>query len=308
MPHKFPTFPNLITLADKFKGVLLDAYGVFWNSNDCGLFPGALTAMDQLVKGGKIVGILSNSTQIAAKEIHKLHGHGLIQNKHFHFFITSGEVARSIFLSKTLPFATPNNAFWLFGTSNTKFSSYQAVFANTKYSQTLDVSKADFIYLSVPHINGEDQTDPELFREAVKKNMHHKLPMICTNPDLFAHEGNPPKPVVRQGTIAKFYEEMGGTVFYIGKPYGKAYSLSMQEFLRYGLVDPASILMVGDTPETDIRGARNIGMPSALITHTGIMADRISLMGLEIALDSLPNHDIPNFLLERFADGISSSS
>ncbi len=41
--------------------------------------------------------------------------------------------------------------------------------APTGYSETLDIDDADFIYVSVPHISGEDQIDPELFREEVAR-------------------------------------------------------------------------------------------------------------------------------------------
>src|SRR5262245_7458182 len=100
-------FPSLLSISDRFSAILLDAYGVFWGGNDCGLLPGSKEVMGNLLLQGKIVGILSNSTQLASKEINKLKLHGLIQGKHFHFLITSGEVARSIFLNEKLPFETP---------------------------------------------------------------------------------------------------------------------------------------------------------------------------------------------------------
>ena len=34
---------------------------------------------------------------------------------------------------------------------------------------TSDIDEADFIYISIPHINGEDQENPELFREEIEK-------------------------------------------------------------------------------------------------------------------------------------------
>lgn len=65
-------YPDLLSISDKYQGILLDAYGVFWGGNAFGLLPGAKEVMQQLVAKGKIVGILSNSTQLAAKEIDKL--------------------------------------------------------------------------------------------------------------------------------------------------------------------------------------------------------------------------------------------
>ncbi len=295
-------FPSLANISNPYQGILLDAYGVFWGGNDCGVFPGSKESMEQLVLSNKIVGILSNSTQLASKEKGKFERHGIVQGKHFHFLITSGEVARDIFLNERLPFATPRMSFWLFGGIHPKFSSHEAIFEGTKYCETLEINEADFIYISIPHINGEDQVDPELFREEIERIKQKNLPMVCPNPDCFAHEGKPPRPVVRQGSIAKMYEEMGGQVFYIGKPHHKAYSFALEQFHQHQVNHLTGILMVGDTPETDIRGARRFGISSALITHTGIMAERISRKGLQEALKELPIEDMPNYLIERFSN------
>lgn len=307
MSRPLEVFPDIGQISNSFKGLLLDAYGVFWGGNAFGLLPGSKEIMLKLVSSGKIVGILSNSTQLASKEISKLHLHGLLQGKHFHFLITSGEVARNIFLNKKLPFETPRNKFWLFGGVHPKYSSHEAIFQDTIYSETCDINKADFIYISIPHINGEDQVNPDLFHEEIEKLKTKNLPMICPNPDQFAHEGKPPKAVVRQGSIAMLYEKMGGQVFYIGKPHKEAYTIAMNHFQQHNITNPLEILMVGDTPETDIRGARRFGMPSALVTQTGMMADRISHNGLERALRALSPQDSPDYFIGRFADDIRSS-
>lgn len=278
-------------ISKDFKGILLDAYGVFWGGNDFGLLPGAKEAMEQLVQSGKIVGVLSNSTQLAAKEIAKLQKHGLIQGQHYHFFITSGELIRDLFLNEKLPFKTDRKKFWLLGAVHPKFSSHEVLFQGTPYSETQDINEADFIYTAIPHLNGEDQTNPEVFRKGVEQIKMHNLPMVCSNPDHFAHEGNSPRAVVRQGSIAKIYEELGGEVFYCGKPNPLAYARAMTHFQERGIHSQREVLMVGDTPETDIRGARRFGMPSALITKTGIMAERSS--------SELSPQDTPDYQIER---------
>jgi HAD superfamily hydrolase (TIGR01459 family) len=284
-------YPGIGLASQKFKGVLLDAYGVFWGGNAVGLLPGAQSMMEKMVSNGKIVGILSNTTALAFKEIDKLK-------------ITSGEVARYIFLNEKLPFETPHNKFWLFGGVHPKFTSHEPIFENTPYNQTEDISEADFIYISIPHINGEDQEHPEIFLKQIEDIKHRKLPMICPNPDQFAHEGMPPKLVVRQGTIASMYENMGGLVFYIGKPHNRAYAMAMNLFKEHKIDCPTHVLMVGDTPETDIRGARRFGMPSALITQTGIMEHRIKNKGLENALKELTLHDSPDYFIGKLVDDL----
>lgn len=303
----YPIFSTLSDISKPFEGILLDAYGVFWGGNAIGLLPGSQKAMEELVQSGKIVGILSNTTQLSAKEIEKLRQHGLMMGTHFHFLITSGEVARSVFINGDLPFQTPNKRFWLFGGAHPSLSPHQAIFKDTAYEETDHAYEADFIYISVPHLHGEDQTDPDVFLKQVEELKESGLPMVCANPDRFAHEGNPARAVVRQGSIAAMYEALGGSVFYIGKPHGIVYNAAMQEFQRHlgqhspaaSSMQPSNILMVGDTPETDIRGANRCGLSSALVTKTGMMADRIARSNLGVAIQALPAQDIPAFFIKQ---------
>lgn len=290
---------NIEAISRAFKGILLDAYGVFWGGNDVGLLPGAKEVMERLVLQGKTVGILSNTTQLSAKEIEKVKKHGLIQDQHFHFFVTSGEITKQLFSNETLPFKIKNNKYFLFGRIHPKFASHQPIFEGSPYSETSDINEADFIYISIPHIDGADQVDLDLFRNDVQSLVESRLPMICPNPDRYAHEGNPPKAVVRQGSIALLYESFGGQVFYTGKPGEKAYQFAMKEFSKFGILNPQDVLMVGDTPETDIRGAKNFGMPSLLLTKNGIMADRILKQGPAKAFQDLENKDTPEFFVEQ---------
>lgn len=300
-PSQIKIHSNINDIAGNFKGIILDAYGVFWGGNGVGLLPGCKEMMAKLVNDGKIVGILSNSTQLAQKELDKLKTHGLIEGTHFHFLITSGETAKNILSQEELPFPTPNKKFYSFGEAHPRFSSHQAIFSSSPYQETSDVSEADFLYIAIPHIDGEDQTDPLVFQEKVKAINQSKLPMVCANPDRFAHEGNPPRPVVRQGTIAAMYEQLGGEVFYIGKPSEKMFIAAMKALLQYNIKDIKDVLMVGDTPETDIRGASNFGMASALITTTGIMAERISEHSLQDILKNFTSQDFPTFFIEGLA-------
>lgn len=294
-------YSNIHHLSGSFKGILLDAYGVFWGGNDIGLLPGCKQAMEKLVAEGKIVGILSNSTQLVQNEVDKLRTWGLVEGKHFHFFITSGQIAKTIFSQQKLPFPTPNKKFYSFGRAHPKFSSTKVLFADSLYEETEVISEANFVYISIPHINGEDQTDPHVFDHEVSQIYQYRLPMVCANPDHFAHEGTPPRLVVRQGTIAAMYEKLGGEVFYIGKPSEKMFAAAMKVFLQYNVQHIKDVLMVGDTPETDIRGASTFGMPSALILSTGIMSERLIDHSLEEVIKSFSSHDFPTYFLKGLA-------
>lgn len=286
-------------IPDSFNGYLLDAYGIFWGGNQFGIIPGAKDAMENLVANNKIVGILSNTTQLAENEIKKLQKNGLLLGTHYHFLITSGEVAKKIFSAEMLPFNTNKKKYYLFCREHPKYSSHLGLFEDSPYKETDRMEDADFIYINIPHIFGEDQTEPGMFLSAVNRLLNTGLPMVCANPDRFAHEGNPPQLVVRQGSIAALYESLGGKVYYIGKPSSIVYETALQKFASYQVAKIEEILMVGDTPETDIRGAKNLGMPSALAIETGIAADRIAQLGLDHFLTNLSEQDKPNFYIHR---------
>lgn len=89
-------------------------------------------------------------------------------------------------------------------------------------------------------------------------------------------------------------------MFYIGKPYPAIYEVAMDYFAEKGVFTPRDILMVGDTPETDIRGANDFKMFSALVTTTGVMGDRVKDQNLSETISTLPLGDHPNFYIERF--------
>ncbi len=294
-------YPDLQSIAHTFNAILLDAYGVFWQGNSLGLYPGAQICLEELCNSKKIVGILSNSTQSGQKEIEKLHKAGLIKGKHFHFLLTSGDIAKKIFQDDALPFATPTKTYHLFGPSHPKFSSHSHLFENSPFSESLDPLKSDFIYVTIPHINGVDQEDPFIFKKRIQELISIGLPMVCANPDRFAYEGNPPKAYVRQGSIAKLYEEMGGLVYYIGKPSQIAFREAFSEFCNFGTFSPREILMVGDTPETDILGANRYNVNSCLITKTGIFKDRIKTFGLEQAIHDLHSEELPDYFIEALS-------
>lgn len=289
----------LLEITKSYRGVLLDAYGVFWSGNAKGLIAGSNLAMESLVKEGKVVGILSNATRLGHLEVEKLKKSGLYEGVHFHFFITSGDIARATLLSKTLPFPVKNPMFYVFGGPYPKGALHEEIFANTDFKETLSLEEASFIYVSTPQIQGVDQTDPKVFSELVQRCAQQGLPMLCANPDLFAHEGLPPKAVVRQGSIASMYEAIGGKVYYIGKPHKTAFSKALDAFRGFADLKASDIIMIGDTPETDVRGANAFGMSSALITQTGITAERLKEVSNEEYLMHLPQTDTPRYLLQR---------
>jgi ribonucleotide monophosphatase NagD (HAD superfamily) len=72
MLDKLKISKGLDSFIDEFDALLLDAYGVFWAGNAFGPIEGTKESMKNLVKDGKIVGILSNTTSLGIKEKEKI--------------------------------------------------------------------------------------------------------------------------------------------------------------------------------------------------------------------------------------------
>jgi HAD superfamily hydrolase (TIGR01459 family) len=107
----------------------------------------------------------------------------------------------------------------------------------------------------------------ETYRPLLAEALARRLPMVCANPDLVVDVDGVLLPCA--GAIAAIYEEMGGDVYWAGKPYAPAYEMALRtaERLRSKPVLRGRILAIGDAPRTDIAGAIAFGIDALLIAH-----------------------------------------
>ena len=68
------------------------------------------------------------------------------------------------------------------------------------------------------------------------------------------------------GAIAALYEEMGGKVTWIGKPYADIYAHALKL-----IGNPSRCLCIGDSAEHDVAGGRAAGL-STLLVLQGVSA------------------------------------
>ena len=94
--------------------------------------------------------------------------------------------------------------------------------------------------------------------------------MVCGNPDLTVVRDDRQQPCA--GALAKAYEEMGGDVFWHGKPYPAVYQVC---FARLNGVPQRRVLAIGDSFRTDIAGANAAGIDSLFATG-GIHAEEFA--------------------------------
>lgn len=109
---------------------------------------------------------------------------------------------------------------------------------------------------------------PEDYRAPLMLARERGLKLLCANPDVVVDLGE--TRLYCAGALAEFYESLGGTSLYFGKPHPPIYDLARR---RLGLGDDARILAVGDGIATDIPGAAGEGI-DALFVSGGLAFDQ----------------------------------
>jgi HAD superfamily hydrolase (TIGR01459 family) len=112
----------------------------------------------------------------------------------------------------------------------------------------------------------EFEEKPDDYLPQLRSMLQRSLPMICANPDRVVRKGD--HLIYCAGALAELYAEMGGTVHMAGKPFRPIYDLALQTVsdLRGATVSRGQVLAIGDGLATDIRGALDYGVATALIT------------------------------------------
>jgi HAD superfamily hydrolase (TIGR01459 family) len=121
----------------------------------------------------------------------------------------------------------------------------------------------------------------EDYRSGLETALKRKLPFVCANPDLAVDVG--PDRLPCAGAIAALYEEMGGPVFWAGKPHASAYQAAMlkAEELRGAPVELTRVLAIGDAVRTDLAAAQGAGVDALFIAaglhrHDTMDGDKIT--------------------------------
>ncbi len=132
------------------------------------------------------------------------------------------------------------------------------------------------------------------YRALLKDAKQHGIPFVCANPDKFVDVGG--QLYLCAGAIADLYEEMGGDVFWAGKPHAPTYHIAHAdaEKLRDDKVDWNRILVIGDALRTDLVGAETVGL-DALFVAGGIHRDEVTENGIIVPerLSTLFDDDAP---------------
>ncbi len=248
---------GLHQIASRFDGMLIDQFGVIHDGQT--LYPGTLRVLSELKALSIPVAVMTNSGKRAEANRQRLVKMG-VPRDHFVDAVSSGEVAFSTLTAK--------RAF-LIGKDGEDYGFDGITFAS-------DPRDAEIILILG---SNAPKTSPEDYRARLEGLT---LPAICCNPDklMLTPEGLMPAP----GAIAALYEEMGGHVTWIGKPYPAIYKAASQL-----IGGPKRILCIGDSAEHDVAGGRNAGFETLLV-----------LQGVSAGHDPATLVPTPDFLMDRF--------
>lgn len=242
---------NFQDIASNYPVIIFDIWGVIYQGDQP--YDNVVETIQDLLKKGKIIVFLSNAPRPGELSKKRFAGWG-IEGENL-FFYTSGDLVRE----QLVHFSDP-----LFKNLDKKLlhigaEANQDILTNIEIEQVDDVAKASFILATMFHQEGEDLTRYDaIFEQAIKMN----IPLICANPDVNIFAANGSK-LYCSGYFAARYSQLGGESFYYGKPHIAIYEKVKKQFLSQYSKD--KILMVGDTIETDILGASDFGIDSALV-------------------------------------------
>ncbi|WP_315720870.1 MULTISPECIES: TIGR01459 family HAD-type hydrolase [unclassified Bradyrhizobium] len=241
---------GLSAIADRFDHVLLDQWGTLHDGRM--VFPAALDCVVKLRQAGKHILVLSNSGKRASPNAERLARLGLPRAA-YDGILTSGEVTWTGLRDRNrAPFTDCGDACFLItrGGDGSLVEGLDLVIVS-------DTRDADFILLGGLD---DDLAEPDLWRDPFTRAAGRRVPMICANPDLmmFGASGLVPAP----GTLARAYEWLGGAVTFVGKPHAPIFEAALQ---LLGHPDPHRVLMIGDSLDHDVAGARAMGLQTLLL-------------------------------------------
>lgn len=254
-------FDRVSDLADRFDALILDLWGVVMDGSHA--YPGAADCLGELHAGGKTVILLSNAPRREQAVVERLAGMDIAHSL-YDRIVTSGEASRLALETRIDPeFAEMGRRFLYIGPSKDA-----GLLDGLDYAPA-PVEDADFV-LNTGIVDDDDPL--EKYDDILRAAAARDLPMVCTNPDkvVVRHSG---QRVLCAGALAVAYEAMGGVAHYFGKPYGGVYQVC---FDILDGVDPARVVAIGDTLETDIAGAQAFGLKTVLV-QGGVLAEPLGI-------------------------------
>ena len=256
-----PTSPVLTesfaALAPGYDAVLCDVWGVIHNG--IAAFPGASDALTRFrAKGGSVM-LISNAPRPGA-QVERMLDHLRVPHSAYDGIVTSGDVTRAVVAKRA------GESVFHIGPErdHTIFTGLDAPFGPLETAR----------YVICSGLYDDETETPDDYAELLGRIRARNLFMLCANPDLVVERGD--RLVYCAGAIADRYAELGGEVYYAGKPHRPLYDLALDRIagLRGAAPTLERVLAIGDSVRTDLKGAAALGVDCLFVT-AGIHAEEL---------------------------------
>ena len=197
---------DLAILVEQYDAFLIDQFGVLLDG--IGAYNGAPAALSALAQMGKQIVLLSNSGKRAGANEARLTRLGFDRHSYLSV-MSSGEAAFAEIKGRIGRDITPGAAVWV----HARDGDMSAV-------EGLDltpVEQAEAAGLLVIAGSRADEFDLAQYRNWLAPAALRGVPAFCTNPDMKML--TPLGQRVGAGAIAQMYEDLGGKVEWVGKPF-----------------------------------------------------------------------------------------
>jgi HAD superfamily hydrolase (TIGR01459 family) len=254
---KLPVLKSAKTLLAGYDVVFCDVWGVVHDGIRA--HPEACLALAEFRRQGGNVVLISNAPSTGA-EVAGLLDRKQVPREAWDAIVTSGDLTR-LRINET----GVRRIFHIGATRG------EHVFDDLGVT-LVDVHEADSIVAT--ELADYYSETPEDYRDVLAHAASRDLPFICANPDLVVHVGDDLLPCA--GALAVIYRELGGEVYWAGKPHAAIYerALELAQGARGSAVNKARILAIGDALRTDVAVARAFGI-DALFIAGGIHRDEV---------------------------------
>lgn len=273
--------PGVRALAPHFDVFLVDVWGVVHAGG--APFDGVVATLEALTGEGRRVLFLTNTSRTGPEVEATLVRMG-IPRRAIHDVVSAGDVTRAALLADpSLPRAPrcfhlgePGFVPWLFE-------------LGLSFTEELDAAE-----LVVATGAVENEAALDAIRARLAPAAARGVPLVCTNPDRWIPTAGGLR--LGPGAVAHAYAALGAPVFLYGKPHAPIYAEALRRVGDVG--DARRVIAIGDTLGTDIRGAEDAGLASALVTEGGVHAADLR----SLSVDALCAREgvSPRFLIERF--------
>ncbi len=282
---KAPLHTRLADLVGVFDTFFVDQFGVLHDGQQP--YDGAVAALRRIRDAAKRIVLLSNSGKRSRPNAERLTGLGFPPDC-YDLLVTSGEVAWRMLADgrMSLPRESERPLRCLLLERNGDGSAI----AGLGYETVESGADADLVLIAGSEGDRLALAD---YRQRLEPAAGRNVPALCTNPDKIMLTAS--GPCFGPGRIGELYEQLGGPVTWIGKPFPDIYRVAIEEV---GVASTDDILCIGDSVEHDIAGARRAGLTSALV-RSGILAElsEAELAGIYARNGATPDFVVPAFYL-----------